>query len=602
MSGARLAYLDASWAVSGLVEAYVWAIVPPVSTGMRRSHGLQLWLRSERNGSPRRWGWTNRRQPEQLWAHLLEVIQNGCPGDHAAKVSNAAGAYTQRVGFRFAEVFGNRLHEILAEFVGLIAGRAADELDDFVFATVIALTIFDPHLDRLRLGFSRMQFEPELIGCRVTTFVARECGFDLASGNVVPRFASMPGVDPFPLLRGRPSVEFVIEFFEIDHRTSAWKATLATMVVWCSASVQMEDCVFATDALKNTSVGSTIPSRLDSWKSFRSLHPSALLVCWKNCVSLTSIRFMPAMSTPQGWRSANRISSAIATAVFEPASLMLSRRRLCPQVSEFTNVSLLEKFQTFVKSSCHNHPLEIIYKCLEKVCARGICKMGDDVRQWPAYLERAYQYLATARRPVAATELAETGFNRMTLTQLVASGHVERPVRGVYHVPTEHDDQRVFWAAISLAYDAVFCLTSAASYHGLTEEGAGIPDMAIPLHARIPMRSSFENKVRIHSWPDAARLDDIDTVDIQRVGVRITSPARTVVDMYRHSTLNHERGIRKVIMDTAFIDCISRYLGEGDQNAKTAELRRIAESHGCWERILEISSVITTTRDRMMTY
>lgn len=226
----------------------------------------------------------------------------------------------------------------------------------------------------------------------------------------------------------------------------------------------------------------------------------------------------------------------------------------------------------------------------------------EDVRGWHPYLEKAYQYLASARRPMTAVELASSGINRTTMSQLVASGYVDRPVRGVYHVPSPDDDQRVFWAAISLGYDSVFCFTSAASFHGLTEEGAGIPDVAVPEDARIPSRSSFESRVRFHSWPAAARVDDVESYEIQGVEVRVTSPARTVVDMYRHSTLNRERGIKPVVMDTAFIDCLSRYSSEGDQNSRSRELRRIAEVHGCWEGISAISTVITATRDRLMSF
>jgi predicted transcriptional regulator of viral defense system len=227
--------------------------------------------------------------------------------------------------------------------------------------------------------------------------------------------------------------------------------------------------------------------------------------------------------------------------------------------------------------------------------------MDDEERSWHGYLEKAYQVLRTAGRPLAAEELAAAGVNRTTMSQLILSGFVERPVRGVYHVPSSDDDQRVMWASISLGYDAVFCFMSAASFHGLTEEGAGIPDVAIPELGRVPSRYSFESRVRFHRWPLAAMTDDVDTVDIQGVPVRITSPARTVVDMYRHSTLNREPGIKPVVLDTAFIDCISRFTAEGDQNAKTMELRRVADAHGCWEGISGIMSVITATKDRMMT-
>ena len=203
---------------------------------------------------------------------------------------------------------------------------------------------------------------------------------------------------------------------------------------------------------------------------------------------------------------------------------------------------------------------------------------------------------------MAAAELAGMGINRTTLSQLVSQGYVERPVRGVYHVPGEGDDQRVYWAAISLAYDCVFCLMSAASFHGLTEESAGTPEVAIPVDARVPQRQSLESRVDFHRWPGAALEADVETVDIQGVAVRITSPARTVVDMFRHSTLNSERGFPRSVLDTSFLDCLTRYLSDGDQDARSAELRRIAIEHGCWERVCEIVSVIQVTRARSMAY
>ena len=217
----------------------------------------------------------------------------------------------------------------------------------------------------------------------------------------------------------------------------------------------------------------------------------------------------------------------------------------------------------------------------------------------PNYMSDAIYVLESLGRPVTVQQAAELGINRMTLSQLATLGYVERPVRGVYHMPTVDDDQRVFWAAVSLGYDAVFCLTSAASFHGLTEEGAGVPDISLPLRSRVPDKRSFEIRMRFHHWPDAARTTDVDTVEIQGVGVRITSPARTVVDMYRHSELNDDPRFKVVVGDTTFLDCLSRFLERDELNTSSAELRRTAEDHGCWEDIKRLSSAILTTRERM---
>lgn len=203
-------------------------------------------------------------------------------------------------------------------------------------------------------------------------------------------------------------------------------------------------------------------------------------------------------------------------------------------------------------------------------------------------------------KPFTASQASAWGINRMTLSQLATQGWLDRPVRGVYHMPSESDDQRLFWAAISVAYDAVFCLSAAADFHGLSEELMGSPDIAISPTSRKPSLDSFESRVSIHMWPDAARLNDVDTIIIQGVEVLITSPARTVVDMYRHSTMNSEKRIKPVVTEAAFIDCLSRYLETGDQNDKTRELRSVAVDHGVWTDLNQISGVIGMAKNRMM--
>lgn len=226
--------------------------------------------------------------------------------------------------------------------------------------------------------------------------------------------------------------------------------------------------------------------------------------------------------------------------------------------------------------------------------------MNDSATGLHPYLDKALSVLGAIGRPMSLVEIETMGINRMTVSQLVSEGYLERPVRGVYHVPGEQDDQRVFWACVSLGYDAVFCLRSAASFHGLTEEGAGIPDIAVSNRARVPIRSSFEIRVRPHRWPEAALSADVDTVLIQSVPVRITSPARTVVDMFRHSEINDEPGFPKVVEETSFVDCLTRYLSRFEGDAGTAALRRVAQDHGCWDQIRRIAAVIQHTTSALV--
>jgi predicted transcriptional regulator of viral defense system len=216
--------------------------------------------------------------------------------------------------------------------------------------------------------------------------------------------------------------------------------------------------------------------------------------------------------------------------------------------------------------------------------------------EMPSYLSKALEVVSAVGRPMTVGQVEALGVNRMTLSQLASAGYVERPVRGVYHVPRPDDDQRVFWAAVSLGYDAVFCLRSAASFHGITEENAGHPDVAIPMRSRVPHESSFDIRVRVHKWPELARSTDVDTVLIQGIPVRVTSAARTVVDMFRHSEMNDDPAFRPVIDSVTFLDCLARFGEIGDNS----ELRKISIAHGCWDQIRKVSTTVVHTRSSLV--
>ncbi len=225
--------------------------------------------------------------------------------------------------------------------------------------------------------------------------------------------------------------------------------------------------------------------------------------------------------------------------------------------------------------------------------------MTDDLDNLGPVSRKALEALRSFGRPMTTSEITELGVSRAILSNLITAGYIDRPVRGVYLLPSEDDDQRVFWACISLACDGVFCLTSAALYYGLTEENAGRPHVAILRDARVPDKKSLDISVDFHRWPDAALEQDIERIGIQGVQVKITSPARTIVDMFRHSLLNTDRRFQRVIAEDTFLDALSRYLESNDQDTKTRELHRVASKHGCWEQISARATVINATRDRM---
>jgi predicted transcriptional regulator of viral defense system len=203
----------------------------------------------------------------------------------------------------------------------------------------------------------------------------------------------------------------------------------------------------------------------------------------------------------------------------------------------------------------------------------------------PDYQRRALGVLVASGRPLSLKDLERFGVNRMTANQLLSSGLVERPVRGVYHAPSAYDDQRVFWAALSLGFDVVFSLMSAASFHGLTEESVGRPTVALPIKARIPSSESTEIPVDYIRWNERDRERFVDEHEIQGVSVRVTSPARTIVDLFRFSELNTKNTSGALVSDSSFFEALGRFMSKGDVNRSSSHLRDVAMEFGCWKDI-----------------
>jgi len=202
-------------------------------------------------------------------------------------------------------------------------------------------------------------------------------------------------------------------------------------------------------------------------------------------------------------------------------------------------------------------------------------------------VERAVSFLKEAGRPVSAREFAEAGFNRMTLLRAVQSGLVERSARGVYRLIAPGEDSRALWAGIAYAMpEAVFCMESAAAYHGLTQNMAGVLNIALPAGSRIPAPGSTGVAARYMTWrrPEAFTLG-VETLAIEGVTVRITDPARTVVDLFRYSTLVPQRSEPSIMTDPETVhDALVRYL-HGEAGGSAAELARMARAFGAWERL-----------------
>ena len=133
-------------------------------------------------------------------------------------------------------------------------------------------------------------------------------------------------------------------------------------------------------------------------------------------------------------------------------------------------------------------------------------------------------------------DAAALGVDSRALRRLVGNGSVERVARGLYRVaeaePTEHYTRAAVCARVP---SAVVCLLTALSVHEL---GTQLPHevwIAIPHKARTPRLPGLP--FRVVRFSGAALRYGVVNTTFEGVPVRITSPARTVVDCFRFRRL-----------------------------------------------------------------
>lgn len=200
----------------------------------------------------------------------------------------------------------------------------------------------------------------------------------------------------------------------------------------------------------------------------------------------------------------------------------------------------------------------------------------------------AMEALASAGRPMSVAELNAVGASRATLHRMAEAGEIERLAHGVYGLP-DLGSPYLNWAALSVRVpSAVFCLTSAATFHRITQNMEARTVIGVP-HDLGQIQGgrgkAYPVRIKLLRWRSQESLTEgVDIHEIDGVPVRITSPERTVVDMFRFSGRN--RRCRKVhVQDETFLDCLAKALDPANQVANPDEIGRIAETFGLKQAI-----------------
>jgi predicted transcriptional regulator of viral defense system len=119
------------------------------------------------------------------------------------------------------------------------------------------------------------------------------------------------------------------------------------------------------------------------------------------------------------------------------------------------------------------------------------------------------------------------------LQRQVAAGTVEKVGHGLYRLATAEPSEFETIAMVSSAVPGgIVCLLSALRLHGIGTQAPHEVWLALDRKARKPVR--LPARVRVVRFSGPMLTYGVETRPILGVSVRVTSPARTVVDCFRY--------------------------------------------------------------------
>ena len=130
------------------------------------------------------------------------------------------------------------------------------------------------------------------------------------------------------------------------------------------------------------------------------------------------------------------------------------------------------------------------------------------------------------------SEATAAGVHPESVRRLTRQGQLTRLGRGLYALPAlEPTEFHTLAEVAKRVPKGVFCLLTALRFHGLGTQHPREVWIAVDRRAGMP-RVDF-TPIRTVRLSGAALSDGIDEHDVDGVRVRITSPARTVVDCFK---------------------------------------------------------------------
>lgn len=143
------------------------------------------------------------------------------------------------------------------------------------------------------------------------------------------------------------------------------------------------------------------------------------------------------------------------------------------------------------------------------------------------------QLLLARHGMLRLSELTSTGITSATISRMERDGHIVRLHRGLYQLANaEIETHHSLAEAVKWIPRGVVCLTSALSYHELTDQLPRRIWMAIGKKDWVPLDA--RSSLRIVRFTESLLEDGVDTHIIENVSVRIFNVPKTIADCFRH--------------------------------------------------------------------
>jgi len=194
------------------------------------------------------------------------------------------------------------------------------------------------------------------------------------------------------------------------------------------------------------------------------------------------------------------------------------------------------------------------------------------------FIERKSRLLAemSAGVPLRHTEIRKIIGSSTWVKNLIDEGVIERLPMGLYGLPTFDNS----WQSLSIlaitSPKGVFCMETAAAYHGLTTANPAEVHIAVPYKQTPPRNTEISTKG--YRWQEASMTVGVEEVTVSNVPVRMTNPARTVVD--------YLRSMNKLGNPEMAMEVLRNFQG------RPAELLKVARALGCENTIRPYTQAI----------